>query len=157
MPQYNSQRELCHISFIIKKDQERLDSFYPEKYLKVYFSNKSQERIPSDIFQTNFMDWYLQNFPWNCPHANATGRHRWYINIDSGNGLVPSGNKPLTEPRFMTLYGGTRLQQAVPINRDNIPQLLSLPALSRNIKQIFLFCSYCGYYTGWKTSRKKMF
>ena len=28
----------------------------------------------------------------------ATGLHWWSVNIDSGNGLVPSGNKPLPEP-----------------------------------------------------------
>ena len=29
---------------------------------------------------------------------NATGLHWWSVNIGSGNGLVPSGNKPLPEP-----------------------------------------------------------
>ena len=29
---------------------------------------------------------------------NDTGLHWWSINIGSGNGLVPSGNKPLPEP-----------------------------------------------------------
>ena len=31
---------------------------------------------------------------WNCPNVNVTGLHWWSVNIDSGNGLVPSGNKP---------------------------------------------------------------
>ena len=29
---------------------------------------------------------------------NVTGPHWWSVNIGSGNGLVPSGNKPLPEP-----------------------------------------------------------
>ena len=32
------------------------------------------------------------------PNMNVTGLHWWSVNIDSGNGLVPSGNRPLPEP-----------------------------------------------------------
>ena len=35
---------------------------------------------------------------WICPNMNVTGLHWWSVNIGSGNGLVPSGNKPLPEP-----------------------------------------------------------
>ena len=34
---------------------------------------------------------------WNCCQIDITGSTWWLINIDSGNGLVPSGNKPLPE------------------------------------------------------------
>ena len=40
-------------------------------------------------------DWGIS---WNCPNMNVTGFHWWSVNIGSGNGLVPSGNKPLPEP-----------------------------------------------------------
>ena len=30
--------------------------------------------------------------------------HWWFFNIDSGNGLAPSGNKPLSEPMLTKLY-----------------------------------------------------
>ena len=40
----------------------------------------------------------LGHLLWNCPNMNVTGLHWWSVNIDSGNGLVPSGNKPLPEP-----------------------------------------------------------
>ena len=33
----------------------------------------------------------------NCPQVIFTGPHWWKVNIGSGNGLVPSGNKPLPE------------------------------------------------------------
>ena len=33
----------------------------------------------------------------NCPNMNVTGLHWWSVNIGSGSGLVPSGNKPLPE------------------------------------------------------------
>ena len=32
--------------------------------------------------------------------VHATELHWWLVNIGSGNGLVPSGNKPLPEPMF---------------------------------------------------------
>ena len=35
---------------------------------------------------------------WNSPNVDVTGLHSWSVNIGSGNGLVPSGNKPLPEP-----------------------------------------------------------
>ena len=40
----------------------------------------------------------LKHFLWNCPQVNATEPHWLYINIVSGDGLVPSGNKPLPVP-----------------------------------------------------------
>ena len=49
-------------------------------------------------FQTHFNNKYLQYFLWNCYQVNATTPHWSLVNIGSGNGLVPSGKKPLTEP-----------------------------------------------------------
>ena len=49
-------------------------------------------------FQTDFSDWWLRHLLWNCPNMNVTGLHWWSVSIGSGNGLVPSGNKPLPEP-----------------------------------------------------------
>ena len=48
-------------------------------------------------FQANFCDWWLL---WNCPQMNITGPYWWQVNICSGNGLVPPGNKPLPEPKL---------------------------------------------------------
>ena len=47
-------------------------------------------------FQTPTGDKYLKHFLWNCPQLpqNLTDDK---VNIGSGNGLVPSGNKPLPE------------------------------------------------------------
>ena len=49
--------------------------------------------------QTDFSDWWFRHLLWNCLNMNVTGLHWWSVNIGSGNGLVPSGNKPLPEPR----------------------------------------------------------
>ena len=46
----------------------------------------------------DFSDWWLSNLLWNCPNMNVIGLDWWSVNIGSGNGLVPSGNKPLPEP-----------------------------------------------------------
>ena len=38
------------------------------------------------------------------PQMNATGLYTWSFNIGSGSGLVPSGNKPFTEPMLTLIY-----------------------------------------------------
>ena len=46
-------------------------------------------------------DWYRQHFlDENCPRPqlNATRTYWWFVYISVGHGLVPSGNKPLSEP-----------------------------------------------------------
>ena len=51
---------------------------------------------------------------WYCPNMNVSWLHWWSVIIGSGNGLVPSGNKPLPEsilPRSLTPYGVTRPQR----------------------------------------------
>ena len=55
-------------------------------------------------FQTNFRDWWLRHHLWNCSDMNVTGLHWWSVNIGSGNGLVPLGNKPLPEPMLTQIY-----------------------------------------------------
>ena len=56
----------------------------------------------NEILDTQFSNWFqwlwLRHLLWNYPHMNVTGLHWWSVNIGSGNGLVPSGNKPLPEP-----------------------------------------------------------
>ena len=46
-------------------------------------------------------EWYLLS---NCPNMNAIGLHWWSVSIGSGNGLVPSGNKPLPEPMLTQIF-----------------------------------------------------
>ena len=38
---------------------------------------------------------------------NVAGPYWWEVNIGSGNGLVPSGNKPLPEPMLTQIYVAT--------------------------------------------------
>ena len=49
-------------------------------------------------FRSCFTEWYLQIFVGWCPQMNATAPYWWWVNISLGNGLVPSGNKPLPQP-----------------------------------------------------------
>ena len=56
------------------------------------------QRSQISKFQTHFNDKYVKYFLWNCSQVNAATPHRSLVNIGSGNGLVPSGNKPLPEP-----------------------------------------------------------
>ena len=49
-------------------------------------------------FQAYFSGWLRRCRLWNCPQMNITEPFWWSVSIGSGNGLVPSGNKPLPEP-----------------------------------------------------------
>ena len=42
---------------------------------------------------------------WNCPLINVTGAYWWWVKIGSGDGLVPSGNKPFPEPMLTQISG----------------------------------------------------
>ena len=63
-------------------------------------------------FETYFSDWYLNYLSVKPPLLNGTGPHWWLVNIGSGNGLVPSGYKPLPELMLTKFYayGVTRPQ-----------------------------------------------
>ena len=52
----------------------------------------------------HFSDIYLKYFLWNSYQVNTTP-HWSLVNNDSGNGLVPSSNKPLHEPMFTQISG----------------------------------------------------
>ena len=49
---------------------------------------------------------------WNCLQMKFTGLYWWYINIGSGNGLVPSGTKPLPKPMLIQIYAVSMHPQA---------------------------------------------
>ena len=50
---------------------------------------------------------YLGYFLWYCPQVNAARPYWWLVNIGSGNGMVPSGSKPLPEPMLTRIYVNT--------------------------------------------------
>ena len=54
--------------------------------------------------QTHFTAKYLKYFLWNCYQVYATTPRWSLVNIGSGNGLVPSGNKPLPELMLTQIY-----------------------------------------------------
>ena len=61
-------------------------------------------------FRKQFKDWYLQYYQWNHTLYEFTGPYWWYINIASGDGLVPSGNKPLPEALLTKISNMTELK-----------------------------------------------
>ena len=71
-----------------------------EKFSRCLFIGPWWNWLQSQIskFQTHFNNKYHKCFLWNCFQVNATTPHWSSVNIGSGNGLVPSGNKPLPEP-----------------------------------------------------------
>ena len=54
--------------------------------------------------QIHFSDKYLKYFLWNSYQVNTTP-HWSLVNNGSGNGLVPSSNKPLHEPMLTQISG----------------------------------------------------
>ena len=68
----------------------------------------------------------------------ATGPYWWYVNIGSGNGLVPPGNKPLPEPvltqdlqRHMASLGPNELKSVILNIRDAWSSSWPFPKLLR--------------------------
>ena len=49
----------------------------------------------------------IEHLPWNWSQFNATEPHWWNVNIDLGNGSVPSGGKPLPEPMMTQFFFAT--------------------------------------------------
>ena len=64
--------------------------------------------------QAKFRDSWLRYLLWNCPNMNVTGLHLWSVNIGSGDGLVPSGSKPLPEPVLTQISVDHRFQSNKP-------------------------------------------
>ena len=61
-------------------------------------------------FQANSSNWRVRYL---CSIALiVTGSHWWYVSIGSGNGFVPSGNKPLPKPVLIQFYITIWCQQA---------------------------------------------
>ena len=71
-----------------------------------------QSLVASNInVKANFSDRWLRYLIWNCSQVNVTRPYSWEFNI--GNGLMPSGNKPLPElilTRFHVTVCVIRLQ-----------------------------------------------
>ena len=59
------------------------------------------------------------------PAGILIGPYRWQVNIGSGNGLVPSGTKPLPEPMLTQIYVAMRRHQAMLNHRSNSMVILS--------------------------------
>ena len=55
-------------------------------------------------FETHNSNRYLGKSLGIFHQVDATRPHWWLVNIGSGNGLVPSGNKPLSESMLTQIY-----------------------------------------------------
>ena len=49
-------------------------------------------------FKTYYWEYWFGHSQWNCSKVNAAELRKWKVSIGSGNGLLPSENKPLFEP-----------------------------------------------------------
>ena len=55
-------------------------------------------------FHAKFSNGWLIYYFWYCPQVIVSGSHRQSVNIGSGDGLVPSGNKQLSESMLTQIY-----------------------------------------------------
>ena len=46
-------------------------------------------------FQTDFSDWWLRHFLWNCPNMNVIGLHWWSVNPDFCRHMASLGHNEL--------------------------------------------------------------
>ena len=67
----------------------------------------SPGRFQLNISYANFkLILVIDGWSWgiSCENVFVTGPHWWSVNIGSGNGLVPSGSKPLPVPMLTQIY-----------------------------------------------------
>ena len=84
-----------NLSLILSFTTTNIDSLAPGRF---------EGNFRSVIFKPILSDWYLRYSLRNCHHLNVTGPYLWKVNIGSGNGLVPSGSKPLPELMLTQFY-----------------------------------------------------
>ena len=63
-----------------------------------YWPLREVARILDQYYSNSYRGIVIFKKFWDCPELNATRLHWWLTNTYSGNGLVPSGNKPLPDP-----------------------------------------------------------
>ena len=90
------------ISFLSRKSSKKVSAKYPpfcSGFNVLTFNSLAPGRFEW-YFRYVIFKQILVTGDWgiSCPDMNVIGLHWWPVNIGSGNGLVPSGNKPLPEP-----------------------------------------------------------
>ena len=94
-------------------DVIRIDSYNYSRQWDGGLTDKTQATYCIDLlltgkFESNFSEVIFKVIlvigGWSLSHQNAIGPHWRKINIGSGNGLVPSGNKPLPGPILIEIY-----------------------------------------------------
>ena len=72
--------------------------------VSIWWRHHGSGRLCSNIISVIF------KILWICLVVNATIHHWWWVNNGSGNGLVPSGNKPLPDPMLAQICVVTKPQ-----------------------------------------------
>ena len=87
-------------------------TLWTDEYLQVVMTSQNVDLQELQILlkeggggiKIHFSDIYLKYYLWNSYQVNTTP-HWPLVNNGSGNGLVPSSNKPLHEPMFTQISG----------------------------------------------------
>ena len=100
-------------------------------------------------FQTHFNNWYLKYSLENCYQVNATTPHWLLVKIGSGNGLVPSGNKPLHEPMLTQIFVAMwSLGRNELMPSRNLPRIIILYVPEKHL--------HCGCSMGYTATRVQL-
>ena len=96
---------------ILPTNQNVLTSIYFASYISQVLPHKINSLPLGDLkqiyicnFQADFNDKWQMYVLSNCWQINGTRPYWWNINIGSGNGLVPPGNKPLFEAMMTQIH-----------------------------------------------------
>ena len=93
------------ISRYSPNEQIFLQGFFSLKSFQLIWPWKMWLWFQMCKFQMQLEDGNLEYSSKHYPGMNARGPRWWLVNIGSGNGLVPSGNKPsLPEPKLTHIY-----------------------------------------------------
>ena len=85
-----------------KQWSQKLSWFISHLSDRLYIFHINMWNLPSDTWAYPLEFWKVWCFKYFCLYCT---KHIWYsINIGSGNGLVPSGNKPLPEPMLTQIF-----------------------------------------------------
>ena len=73
-------------------------------YVLTHWHQRDMAIILIQSFSNWYQGWIHMSISCETAAGNVTWAHWWLVNIDSGNGLWPSGNKPLPEPMLTQIY-----------------------------------------------------
>ena len=119
---------------------------WPHRWVLIHSPLGMSIKFRTSHFQANFDDWWLGYFLWNRPQLKVIGPYRCCVSNGSGNGLVPSSNKPLPEPMLTQIYGAISPQWIDMTDLIGHPCVCWWPSWANCLTTSFVECCNCMTY-----------